>query len=186
MKTIRKVPNKRLPSKVRLRLDAIRDLDEISVLDCFSGQGLVWDAVRKLSDRKIPVLGIDNADSVNQAHLHGDSLTILQSLDLSRFNLIDIDSYGSPVPHLEHLHTAGYHGRVVITYNLISTFATINTALLKRLGYPSFDQKHLNIAKHFDLLVLEYLASLGVSSFRKILNITPKVPGLSFYAWFDL
>lgn len=77
--------------KRAIRLEAIQHLSEVRVLDAFCGKGLLW--------KGVPLdyyLGIDREKGKSKNCICGDNMKILASLDLSKFNVIDLDSYGVP------------------------------------------------------------------------------------------
>jgi hypothetical protein len=51
--------NSHLQEKVNLRIDNLPDLNTIKVLDLFSGEGLIWDTIKKQTSNDIKVLRID-------------------------------------------------------------------------------------------------------------------------------
>lgn len=89
-----------LASKIALRLDTLDRVlpgEPLRVLDCCAGEGVVWDRLRELR----PVasyVGIDLKPR-RPGTLRGDSVRSLQVLDLSAYNVIDIDTYGEPWAH---------------------------------------------------------------------------------------
>jgi hypothetical protein len=109
-----KTDNSYLMDKVMLRVKNLPE-GEISVLDCFAGKGLIWAAVENLSGRKVKVMPIDKRPDKDDFHLYGDNLEYLETLDLSRFRVVDLDSYGSPFRQLEVLFRRKYKGTVFVT-----------------------------------------------------------------------
>jgi len=66
---------------VMLRLKYLPDKQEMSVLDCFAGKGVVWREVEKKTDKKINVVGIDKR-KIDKIYLRGDNRKFLSSIDL--------------------------------------------------------------------------------------------------------
>ena len=119
--------------KINLRCLAVGDRWQVRVLDAFGGQGVMWRAVKhRLNDREIKVLSID-AKNNGVTQLQGDNLKFMAEMDLSGFDIIDLDAWGSPVPQLLLLKDKGYKGTVVCTF-IQSVFGRLNIALLSSSG----------------------------------------------------
>jgi hypothetical protein len=108
--------NSYLADKVQLRLDHLPESNEIRVLDCYGGDGIVWSRVSDLTDKKILRIGIDKKKDAAGSILHGDNLQFLVSMDLSRFDVIDLDAYGVPYDQLCVIFDRGYTGALFVTF----------------------------------------------------------------------
>ena len=76
--------------KIRLRKEATASIDGLRVLDCFAGENNMWrgfDMAR--------YYGIETVKGKGK-NLHLNNLNAIKSLDLSDFNVIDLDAYGIP------------------------------------------------------------------------------------------
>lgn len=124
---------KALKFKIELRLMSLPDKKEIKVLEAFGGEGVLWDAVKKKTDKKIRILSIDKND-YEKVNLKGDNLKFLKSLDLNYFDIIDLDSWGSPVEQLLILQEKKYRGIVHCTF-IQTMFGGLSMSMLTRLGY---------------------------------------------------
>lgn len=82
------VDNKNIADKIFLRKEAIKNLKEVKVLDLFAGHNVLWNNIK--TDR---YYGID-LEKGKGKNLEADSKKIFDSLDLSQFNVIDVDSFG--------------------------------------------------------------------------------------------
>ena len=82
--------NARLANKIALRRRATADLDRLRVLDLYAGRNLLWSYFDKEK-----YFGVDIQQNKGQ-NLTADSRRIVETLDLSAFNVIDCDSYGIP------------------------------------------------------------------------------------------
>jgi len=124
-----------LADKVALRIGHLPRDREIKVLDVFSGKGRTWRGVQLLSPkREITTLPIDSLDP-DEFHMEGDSRAFLSFIDLSRFQVVDIDSpKGTPYEQLTILFNREYHGHVFFTYNQPS-LNHIEEGLLVELGF---------------------------------------------------
>jgi predicted RNA-binding protein len=88
-----KTNNAKIDAKINLRRDI--DCSDKSVLEVFCGDGVMFSDVWK--DAKhyegIDIKKYDNDKRI--VHI-GDAATILKKIDLSTFDVFDIDAYGSP------------------------------------------------------------------------------------------
>jgi tRNA G26 N,N-dimethylase Trm1 len=125
---------KLLIHKVDLRLMSLPDKQEINVLEAFGGEGILWNEVRKLTDQKINTLSID-INTYEKINLKGDNLKFLKSIDLKMFDIIDLDSWGSPVEQLLILKQRNYKGVVHCTF-IQTMFGALNLKMLSKIGYP--------------------------------------------------
>jgi hypothetical protein len=126
--------NSYLADKVALRANHLPP-DPVRVLDCFGGSGLIWTAVQKKTGRRIAVLPIDIID-YGGFYLPGDNRSYLDSIDLSRFNVIDLDAYGIPYEQLASVFGRGFQGVVFVTF-IQSVMGCINHGLLRDVGFTN-------------------------------------------------
>jgi hypothetical protein len=110
-----KTDNAYLRDKLQLRADHLPSGD-IRVLDCFCGKGILWAGVEKMTNRKITTLPIDTRDDIDFFHLAGNNSDFLTTLNLSKFNVIDLDAYGVPYEQLKIIFERGYQGTVFVTF----------------------------------------------------------------------
>ena len=123
-----------IEGKIQLRINSLPDKKEIKVLEAFGGEGLLWDAVkRRCPGKVIKILSIDKND-YNRVQLQGDNIKYLSSLNLSEFDIIDLDAWGSPVNQLEILFRRNYKGIVHCTF-IQTMMGNLPDALLKANGY---------------------------------------------------
>ena len=101
--------------KVNLRIQSIEHLEFARVLECFAGEGKLWDAVEQKSGKKIYRFRID-ANFYPGIDIVGNSETVLKKISLKRYHVIDLDSWGSPAVHLQILFEKQYKGIVHCTY----------------------------------------------------------------------
>jgi hypothetical protein len=107
--------NKYLDLKVTLRYNAVKDNLDLKILDCFAGKQVLWSIIEKKIGAKTNRLTID-ADANFKPNVVYDSLKWIKENDLSSFDIIDLDSWGSPVKHLEVLFNKKYKGLIIATY----------------------------------------------------------------------
>jgi hypothetical protein len=130
-----KTNNSYLSDKVALRVAHLPEKNPLYVLDCFAGDGKIWKAVERLTGRELRVLPIDTID-YGMFYLPGDNMSYLKSIDLDRYDVIDLDAYGIPYEQLKELFERNYHGVVFVTF-IQSIFGTINHGLLKDIGFSN-------------------------------------------------
>lgn len=133
------------------------------VLDCFGGQGLVWSRVKKATGIDIKYLGIDKINYGTGFYLPGDNLAYLGSIDLSRFNVVDLDSYGVPYEQLEIVFSRGFIGRVFVTFIQVLQ-GKLPYGMLEEIGFSRemITKIPTLFAKNGWDYFLEYLAKKGV------------------------
>lgn len=170
-----------LEAKINLRIMSLPDKKEIHVLEAFGGEGILWAAVkRRCPEKNIHVLSIDK-NRYNRVQLQGDNIKYLAGLDLSQFDVIDLDAWGSPVKQLEIVFARGYSGIVHCTF--IQTMqGNLPHELLMANGYTKAMLKKIAtlFVKDGVQKFLNYLAFKGV---RKVQIVSQKRKN---YLFFDL
>lgn len=175
MKYTTKTDNDFTKEKINLRCDHMPS-DPIKVLDCFGGFGVIWDGVKKQSGRSdVERLGIDKER--RPSCLRGDNLRWLSSLDLTQFNVIDLDAYGIPFDQVKILFERKYKGTVFFTM-IIPSMGNLPSGLplangIKKEMYAKSPTIFCKIGWN---LWLDYLANNGVEdvwhySVRKSLGV---------------
>ena len=97
----KKTDNRNLANKLTLRryfLDKYFGNKELSVLDCCQGSQIIWSTLRR--EYKCHYMGVDVKPK--QGRLKIDSKRLLQ-INADKFDVIDIDTYGSPLQHISAL-----------------------------------------------------------------------------------
>lgn len=150
--------------KIELRDKLVQEKDHYRILEAFAGDGALWAEMRKRYPGKtFDILRIDAKPDKKGVYLKGDNLKFMASIDLSTFDIIDLDAYGSPFHQLELVFASGFRGPVVCT--AIQTMSgALPTSFLKTLGYTQYMVKKcptLFNAGGFDKMK-EYLARKGV------------------------
>lgn len=87
------------PEKIKLREMALLETgkDRIQVLDCFHAEGRIWDTIKRRNpDIEITVIGIEKERTKKSQNFvfYGDNVKVIKSIDLSAYDLIDLDAYG--------------------------------------------------------------------------------------------
>jgi hypothetical protein len=133
MAQTKKTDNDFIRDKMDLRVAHLPDGD-ITVLDCFSGKGMIWRGVQKITGRKISTLPIDIRNDLTSFHLDGHNQQFMMTMDLSRFNVIDLDAYGVPHEQLQILFDRKYSGTVFVTF-IQSFYGKMPLAILRGVGF---------------------------------------------------
>ena len=155
--------NDLLMSKAQLRADHI-PARPITVLDAFGGFGKTWETVAQLTARTdIYRMGIDSEK--RPGCVRGDNRKWLKGLELSRFDVIDLDAYGVPFEQVEILFRRRYKGVVFFTF--IQTMqGSIPSRLLYAVGVSKeMRRKCPTLWAHIGWMVwLDWLAANGVTT----------------------
>jgi len=126
----KKTDNDKLTDKVFLRQVATRDKDELRVLDLFAGENLIWqnfDCAR--------YFGVEQQKGKGK-NLYADNRRVIPKLDLSDFNVIDVDSYGIPFVQIEQLfkNSTLQDGTVIVYTCIGNSLTTITNSCKRKFG----------------------------------------------------
>lgn len=162
---MKKTDNSYFNEKVMLRINHLPKTDTIRVLDCFSGTGSIWKEVKKRTGRNIITIGIEIENGKNNLSLKGKNNKYLSILDLSKFNIIDLDAYGVPFSQLEILFKRKYKGIVFVTA-IQSGMGKLPNGMLQSIGYTDKMIKKIPTLFNTNFLakLKQYLYLRGVRS----------------------
>lgn len=94
----KKTDNSHLEEKIILRKAMIPN-GGLRILDAYAGKGTIWKKIGE--ERKIEwYTAIEKERGKNPKAICGDNEKILPRLDLSAYNVIDLDAYGMPINQL--------------------------------------------------------------------------------------
>jgi tRNA G26 N,N-dimethylase Trm1 len=163
-KAATKTDNSYLSDKIMLRLNNLPFKKNLTVLDCYFGAGEIWNSVKSKTDISILILGIDIKSGKN---LVGDNKKFLKTMDLSKYDIIDLDAYGVPFEQLDIILNREYTGTLFVTF-IQSMYGALNEKLLHAYGYtPAMLSKITSIFVRDGIKKIEhYLYTKGV---RKII-----------------
>lgn len=109
---------------------------ELTILDAFHGQGMIWECIKR--SRPVEVVGIDTKMTGSMI-LRGNNVKYLASMDLDRFDVIDLDAYGMPYRQLEAIMRNLKRRKIKrIFYTCVQKkpwMGGINRGLLRKIGY---------------------------------------------------
>ena len=155
--------NVNVSHKVYLRRMATEGLGSVHVLDLFAGKGEVW---KRLSPDTYQ--GIEIQKGKNPGAIVGDNRKIIPRLDLSKYNVIDCDSYGVPATQIKLLYeNRTLRSGTVIVYTCISNkVSTVPKTLQEYAGFAGdmYEKAQTLFNGLSTELFFDYLASLGVKS----------------------
>jgi len=157
-----KTDNSYLADKVGLRVNHLPKKKAITVLDCFAGSGRIWRAVQRRTKKDIRVLAMDKKAIGFQ--LPGDNLARLKGMDLTKFDVIDLDAYGVPYEQLKIILERGYKGTVFVTM-IQSIWGRMPTEQLEQIGFtePMYKKAPSVCNRRGWEYFCEWLAMKGVS-----------------------
>ena len=98
--------NSYLGHKIKLRLDSLPKKD-LKVLSAYGGDNILWEKIVKKFEYKIDVDLID-VKQKNIIYMKGDNIKYLMSLNINKYDVIDLDAYGIPFKQLEVLFSKKY------------------------------------------------------------------------------
>lgn len=161
-----KTANSFTSDKVLLRAGNLPDGD-IKLLDCFAGDGTVWRLVQNVSGRKVTRTAIDTRTDIMRMYLQGDNVKIMQSMDLSRFNVIDVDAYGMPYDQLRLIFESAFYGVIFVTF-IQTIHGRLPNKFLHDLGFTDeiINAAPSLIGRDGWRLFLQWLALSGVKKIK--------------------
>ena len=155
------IDNTNIRHKVYLRRTATRKLASVNVLDLFAGRGELW---KRLNPDTYQGIEIEKGKNPNA--IVGDNRLIIPKLDLSKYNVIDCDSYGVPATQIKLLYDNGtLQKSTVIIYTCISNKVSITPNVLQQYAgfYGDMYRKAKTLFNGWQSqLFFDYLATLGV------------------------
>lgn len=112
----RQTDNSYLEDKIKLRLNNIPKKEILNVCDAYSGSGTIWSNIRKKYSGKINLIKLDKEEKSDDFVFIGDNEKFLSAMDLSKFDVIDLDAYGIPYEQLKIIFDKKFKGMVFVTF----------------------------------------------------------------------
>lgn len=177
-----KTNNSFLVEKIALRINNLPEKEKIKVLDLFHGNGCIWGNIKKLSEKKIDVSGIDIKEYASFS-LTGDNMKVIQSINLDNYDAIDVDAYGCPYEQIKIISQKIKSEKIIFYTFIQSMMGSIPFDMLNALGFSNEMVKKTPVlfSKNGHDKFLDWLSLLGVKQVRFI-NPT----GRKFYGTFIL
>jgi len=114
-----KTDNSKLEEKLIIRREVIDKIGkpEINVIELYAGKSVMWSILRdEYQGRvKINLLSIEKEKGKNPRAFQGDNMKFIGGIDLSRFDIVDVDAYGIPSAQLLAIRRQRYKGWVIVT-----------------------------------------------------------------------
>lgn len=169
--------------KVDLRLETVNKIhkESINVLEAYAGDGYIWHEVKSRTNKVINILRIDQKTDKEGIYLIGDNRKYLSEIDLSKFDIIDLDAYGIPFDQLEMVFNKKFKGYVHVTA-IQSFMGQLPFGLLKAIGIPEsfYNKSAIFFSRHGPDKIMKYLQLNGVK------NITGYFIEKKNYFYFNL
>jgi len=152
--------------KIKLRMEAIKNVEAPFILDCFAGKSILWNAEIKKTKKKIKRISIDANEKFNVDY-NINALKYLKGNDISVFNIIDLDSWGSPVNYLEEVFKSNFKGFVLCTYCSPVSLNPDKLLAQNYFGdiYKNTSKKSL-LAKNIGLMFKQYLYKNKITEYK--------------------
>lgn len=128
------INNSHLTEKISLRLKYLPSQDNIKVLDCFNGDGIIWNKIKNKVKKNIEITPIEIKQKKG-IYLKGDNIKYLMSLDLNKFDIIDLDAYGIPFAQLEIIFNKKFKNKIIYFTFIQSVMGKLPNKLLIKLNY---------------------------------------------------
>jgi hypothetical protein len=156
--------------KIALREEAILKTKDPFVLDCFAGDSVLWKAINKKLNTQIKRVTID-ADKRFKTDFNCNAKTYIKNNDLTKFNIIDLDSWGSPVIYLEHIFKTNFKGFIICTYCSPVSLNPDKILAKNYFGeiYEKTNKKSL-LAKNIGLMFKEYLILNKITEYKGLIS----------------
>jgi hypothetical protein len=165
-----------MKAKVQLRENVLSEVKPARVFDAFAGLGKMFESVWSRADS---YLGCDSRDwlpSEPHRRMICDNRIALRALDLSTFNVFDIDAYGQPweqmliIAHRRRWAT-GEVGAVVTTDGSTrkNAFGAPSIATNQLLGVSNLQtpRNHASADKIADMCAAKWLELSGVRQLKR-------------------
>lgn len=126
--------NTSLATKVELRRSLLTEVSgPLRILDCFAGQGAMWQHLyRTLPGAEYLGLEKRSVPTTERCVMKIDNIIFLGTDDLSRWNVFDLDAFGSPWEQWALLSQR----RRIAKGERIAVFFTDGTEFTTRMGNP--------------------------------------------------
>lgn len=168
---IKKRDNTNLFDKTALRFQECLRIGgaTVRVLDAFHGQGKLWSGVAELYQGKVEVLGIEKERGKSPyTVLEGDNRKFLPAIDLSRFDLIDLDAYGSVTKQfLDVICNSTFNGCPIFVTEITTFKGAICREILTANNLLGFYKKNRTVIRsYYYELLFEMFRKNGVKKIK--------------------
>lgn len=120
--------------KISQRMKHLPIKKNISVLNCYAGKNKIWNTIQNRYSGNIKITGIDIEQKYHGQDFKADNSKILPHLDLSKYDVIDLDAYGVCYKPLKIVFEKKYSGVCFVTF-IQSMYGGLPLSMLQELGY---------------------------------------------------
>lgn len=164
----KKTNNAKTDAKIKLRKKALT-LSRINILEVFCGAGEMYNSVWSDADKYTGIDIVKYFDKRNT--ICGDAFKAVSSIDLTGFNVFDIDAYGSPYLILDKVIE-----RIDKTINEFYFIITDGSAMDLRLGRICHGMRRMT---NIDFHVAKRAASIHEDLIKEVIkNIEERLNGV--------
>lgn len=156
-----------IAEKVSQRIKHLSDKKDINILNCFTGQHLIWNEIKRKVNKNIKTVCIDFKSCDNMSN--GDNVKFLRAMNLNKYDIIDLDTSKVPYSQLKIIFEKRYQGFLFVTFNQ-ARIRTLPLGMLEEIGYSkTMIQKCPTLfARHGIEKFKQYLAKHGVKKIHII------------------
>ena len=173
-----KTDNTSAPDKVFLRRCAVEGLESIRVLDLYAGENVLWSHFETQRN-----FGVEIVKGKGK-NLHADCTRVIDSLDLSGFNVIDCDSYGIPFELMMKIfkNKTLQKGTVIIFTAISNKMSGVSKECLKMFNLERIYKKSMSLVA--GMAIDLFYAMLEKHGVRVIYYYTVKKAFTKHYGYF--
>ena len=160
----RSTDNTQIGKKIDLRRQATAHLKKTKVLDLFGGENRLWASFEL--DR---YYGVEKEKGKGR-NLTADNMRVIRSLDLSGFNVIDIDTYGIPANQLSEIfdNPTLTPGTVIIYTCISNKRSALSRRIIEMFGLSEMYKKVKVILNGLGPeLFHAYLYEMGIAEIKR-------------------
>ncbi len=128
-----KTDNSNFTTKVLIRLNNIPKKN-VTVLDCYHEYGKIWNEIKRQFKHNIKIVSIDKKPESNAVY-KGDNIKYLKTIDLTKYDIIDLDAYGMPFFQLECIFKSNIKKAIIFYTCIFTVYGGLQRKLLYQLGY---------------------------------------------------
>lgn len=165
------IDNSCFAEKVALRVRNLPDGDCLKVLDAFHGEGVIWQHMKRKTGRIGQIVGIEKENGKGRGSIYGDNTKILPRLDLSLYDVIDLDAYGCPYKQIKAIleNRTAKQGTVVFFTFIRTAQGGVDHEMLESAGFTKrmIKKSPMMFAKKAIPAFHAFLHAYGVRTIRQ-------------------
>jgi hypothetical protein len=166
-----KTDNSKLQEKLIIRREVIAKLNKpkIKVIELYAGKSVMWSILKSEFKGRVEIelLSIEKERGKNPRALQGDNLKFIDGIDITRFDIVDVDAYGIPSKQLIAICRQHFKGWIVVTA-IQSMFGALPKEVLLANGITKEMMKKVSavfVSKGLTY-IKNFIYSLGCRSIR--------------------